>query len=678
MLGETDMPFPPLTLPYDITKTFEASELQEISSVWQELSLHEWTAFIVKKPDFETSPEFAEKVLHVLSGGWNEVSENSQEIVAHLANKKCIPTKYGMKIPNESYFDTVDLFPDLPFMVFTKQPLEKLLLDIGARQSVEIQLMFDRLVDTGSWDHIRLVKYLVSVRDKLSPNDIKDLQSRSIFPRADQPTVPSTQPVNRHLASTLYAPTETHINLELPVIEWESDWNERSDEAGILFDLGLGKEPRMMDLLERTAPSYKQATRDEARQFFVSNFERLYRDQYNASSDMAFLPTTCGSVQTRLGCFWNEACGVMGFPILEEDWRNYATLLGIQENPSPEILLDTLSKSPPTSRDKARQVFEYLFSVQAKFQDEHWTKLKTEKFIPLDDTGESLADPQSCYFYREDLPYRDLLATVNFGSSANRFLKACGVKEEPKPIDLAQLVARSPEKFLRHEGVNGYMSILRQIATHLDVIKVNESLLDEMKKSPFLLGEQRVSQDDDAATFPKKTMADGGKSADFIHSEQDENTGQIVHYKLDHAVKIYLVDDTLLQQIFTPFCAPMEDLLETLYESLGSTPISKQEKYLKFNQSWMETELKVRQLPELRVHRKFLPTGVTKSQGTTACIVQDRIKVHYLLISAQEEMDYFDIADALAKLLLKKNKKKKLNDTFMWSNLLSSSLESQA
>jgi hypothetical protein len=58
----------------------------------------------------------------------------------------------------------------------------------------------------------------------------------------------------------------------------------------------------MNDLLERAALPYGQETREKARQFFVSNFERLYHDQYNASIDMVFLPTTYGSIQTRLVC----------------------------------------------------------------------------------------------------------------------------------------------------------------------------------------------------------------------------------------------------------------------------------------------------------------------------------------------------------------------------------------
>jgi hypothetical protein len=129
------MPLPPETLPHDVTKAFKVPELLEISSVWQELNLHEWSMFIVKKQDFETAPEFAEKVLLVLSRGWGQVPEASQKaIVALLAIKKCIPTRHGMKLPKETYLKTVTLFSDLPVMTFNEQPVDKLLIAMGARQ----------------------------------------------------------------------------------------------------------------------------------------------------------------------------------------------------------------------------------------------------------------------------------------------------------------------------------------------------------------------------------------------------------------------------------------------------------------------------------------------------------------------------------------------------------------
>jgi len=385
----------------------------------------------------------------------------------------------------------------------------------------------------------------------------------------------------------------------------------------------------------------------------------------------------------------------MGFPVLQQDMKIHAALLHIKENPSPDRLLDRLVESPLTSKDKAQQVFEYLLSVQASF-DKQWETLKAKKFIPLDDTGKTMADPQSCYFYKEDLPYRDLLDTVDFGPHANRFLKACGVKEDPSPIDLAQLVARSPRKFYVHEGVDRYRSILRQIATHLDAIKTNESLLNELRRSPFLLGEMTIQNE---ASGSSESMTDG---------RQDTNMDPVVKYDLALASNIYLVDDCVLQQIFNPLCAPMEELLESLYESLGSAWISEKVEdiyehkgqprttdrsyalqarieeraplllgthstnRLTFDLDWLTTKLKVYEVPQIQLRRKFVPTRVTKSEDATVCIVKDRKEVHYLMIKDQAEMDYYDIADALAKLLLKR---KKLNDSIWWTNLLSSSLE---
>jgi hypothetical protein len=131
----TDLPLPPTTIPYDITKSFTQPELIRVSGSWTELTLLEWTKFIVNDPEFEGSPAFAEKVILVLSRGWTQLHESAQRaIVAMLSQKKCIPTKYGMKLPNESYFRTVTLFPDLPVMTFQRVPLEKLLIAMGARK----------------------------------------------------------------------------------------------------------------------------------------------------------------------------------------------------------------------------------------------------------------------------------------------------------------------------------------------------------------------------------------------------------------------------------------------------------------------------------------------------------------------------------------------------------------
>jgi len=94
--------------------------------------------------------------------------------------------------------------------------------------------VFDRLMNAGSWDHMKLVEYLASVQSILSPDEIEDLKARSIFtrkvltkqrsvhPKSGQSTAsPSPRSAMRYLASTLYTPTESHIALGLHVIEWK-------------------------------------------------------------------------------------------------------------------------------------------------------------------------------------------------------------------------------------------------------------------------------------------------------------------------------------------------------------------------------------------------------------------------------------------------------------------------
>ncbi|KAF9081732.1 hypothetical protein BGX27_004797, partial [Mortierella sp. AM989] len=407
-------------------------------------------------------------------------------------------------------------------MVFTKQPLENLLLAMGARKSVELQLVFDRLVNAGSWDHMQLVKYLTSVRDTLSSSEMKRLKATPIFPKeefdneksATPPPVPAktegagpepstapaapVTPIKRYAANALYVPTEDHIALGLPVIEWKGRWRSTSDESKLLLELGILTHPSLDVLLALAASSTEKNIRAKALQYLIDNFKTLYASQYNPSSiKVAFLLTTSDTLATPEGCFSNPSCGIMGFPILREDLRVHASMLRIRENPLAVRLLERLTKSPPVTKAKARQMFEFLGKFQAEFSYHHWQSLRSLKFIPLDDSGNKFIDPQSCYFDKKDSAYHpDLLTTVDFGSVANQFLKSCGVKEEPTPVELTQLVMRSPHDFLnRNGGVENYKSILRQIASHMHVIRTQKALVNEMIRSPFLLGEKRINQD---------------------------------------------------------------------------------------------------------------------------------------------------------------------------------------
>jgi hypothetical protein len=83
-----------------------------------------WANFIVNKPDLEISPTFAEKVHEILANGLENMSPKDERTIIQLfTQKKCIPTRSGMKFPNEAYLHTVNLFPDLPIIEF-REPLK--------------------------------------------------------------------------------------------------------------------------------------------------------------------------------------------------------------------------------------------------------------------------------------------------------------------------------------------------------------------------------------------------------------------------------------------------------------------------------------------------------------------------------------------------------------------------
>lgn len=115
-----NMDVPVEVLPHTISKNFKNQDLEKWLN-WSELPLVNWARYIINKPDLEVDLAFAEKVHCILAKGLNNTSQNDKETIRKLfAQRKCIPTKFGMKVPNEAYFQNVNLFPDLPTVQFQK------------------------------------------------------------------------------------------------------------------------------------------------------------------------------------------------------------------------------------------------------------------------------------------------------------------------------------------------------------------------------------------------------------------------------------------------------------------------------------------------------------------------------------------------------------------------------
>ncbi|KAI9197496.1 uncharacterized protein BJ171DRAFT_519741 [Polychytrium aggregatum] len=686
-----DMKFPLTALPIEISKSFTKSELEAVTRGWTELSVVEWAKFITADPLFQEDVHFVEKVLAVFSRAFGNLTVLSRtELISLLAQKKCVPTNAGLRLPTESYFKTVTLFEDIPTvnLASPKSVSDTFLKVIGVREHVDLQIVFDRLNDL-KWDHIQLVKYLASVQTKLQESELYQLRMTPLFPPEMSDGSSSSE---RYKASELHAPNDTLRGFGLKLIDWKGKWKASTDEAKFLALLGLRTYIQLPELISLCAAS-DVPKRQALLVYFLDHYKAHYKDLYRAGSiTTPFLPSTDPTkLFTPANCFAEPECAVMGFAILSSDLREHAAKFGVQPNPSSQTLVSRLVSHPPPL-DRAREVFAYLSSRQSEFLNDHWRVLRTSKFIPVHESKSSVPysyfEPSSVYFGSDQSQYRDLFVFVDFGTQSNAFLRACGVKDQPTPLELAQQLARSPEKFLEKTGFEDYLAMLRQLAAHYPTLKQNRTLVRDMKSSAFLIG-----------------VVNDGQATD---ETGEYGSSDKLRYKLTRAGDVYLIDDTVLGQIFNPLSAPMEAILEDMYLDLGAKWLSKQvteatrpvgqsrktaktealqsliherapllmydgqqtrsskdvvegaEKVLK--------QLQVMEVSEIEITRTF--NKETRIQKTTACLLLDRLwSTPYLFIAG--EYDYFDVASSLGKVLFRQCR---LNDSLLLSTLLSTSL----
>lgn len=187
--------------------------------------------------------------------------------------------------------------------------------------------MFDicRNMASGSWSIVKLVQYLVSVKDSLTNEEFEKLRQTAVFHRkeAPLPVIPQIdtkeaakspvppQTVKRYTARELYEPTDVHESLGLPILDWQSEkWRTHSGEgmllglsilvialmssvllAKFLSSLGLQKSPSLRDILVLAA-SPTPKTRETALRYFLDQYVSLYAPTYNPANfaTLAFVP----------------------------------------------------------------------------------------------------------------------------------------------------------------------------------------------------------------------------------------------------------------------------------------------------------------------------------------------------------------------------------------------------
>ncbi|KAH9014859.1 hypothetical protein EDB84DRAFT_1590279 [Lactarius hengduanensis] len=571
----TDGPLPSALLPTGVTGSFDPDVLRTVFP-WKQLTIIEWLRHITDPEvaalntefDITLSASWAGRVLSVLARAWPSLSESAKEdIIKILSPMPCVPTSAGQKVPDQAYFASVDLFQDLPTVTVPsdasiEKSLETVLQSLG--------IVFDRMINNGEWTTLDFVKYLVSIRSDLTAQGLEYLHNITAFPKEgtdkepSEPTTSDEVQLQRYKAMDLYEPVDIFRELGLPIIDWGVDnrWETSSSEAKFLFSLGLRDSPPLSELLNLTA-SDNQIVRENALAFFLSNLSLKYSNyDPNNYRDLAFVPAVRGSEKLLAKPFELYASpewATLGFlvvdPLLQD---GAASKLKLNSHPPTPEIVTLLEGSPPIDETKARQWFEVLSDFVPEFSPTELRKLSKTPFVPVKSTGgegviQGLS-PAQCYFARIGVAelHAKLFSFVDFGSRANIFLAACGIKDEPSVEEIAQILLADPRQFYKlANGYENYLVELRNIAVHRRLLA--RETVDRMKHSKVLFGSRRKRS--------------GARS----FNEDDEDYW-VLQDDLLQPNEVAVADDTNAYQLFGDrvFCAPQEDNLEELYLFLGS------------------------------------------------------------------------------------------------------------
>jgi hypothetical protein len=331
------------------------------------------------------------------------------------------------------------------------------------------------------------MKYLVSVKDTLSTEELARLKHTAAFPLLQPPSHDGGKPtLLRKKPHDLYEPIDTLRELGLPVLDWgDHKWRPGSDEgevlavastnspAKMLYMLGLRRSPPIDTLLGIAAS--KDPSGEKALAYLLGNMSTHYTTFDPASySAIPFIPATTATGNPTLAkpgeVFTNEACKILGFAVARPpaSLPENASKLRIQSDPPMDRLVSAFLHAPESDTSQATKIFEvrclsfsnltfqYLATRVGTAQVSTLQPLSLNHWIPVQENGKvRLARPDEVYFTTGDEGrsiYANAFTFIDFGERANFFLRQCGVKSEPSHKDIARLLLREPERMLRQAG----------------------------------------------------------------------------------------------------------------------------------------------------------------------------------------------------------------------------------
>ncbi|KAL8791507.1 MAG: hypothetical protein Q9213_000124 [Squamulea squamosa] len=694
-----DMPVPPSTIPFKYTKKLSKFDTDALG--FRELEPLKWLQWLVEnsrangrltsEQNIETSPAFASNVLKALSKNWSGLNQGSKTRMTEiLENRTIIPTKQGMKKPSETYFSSVKLFADLPVIVSLPNVKEGFLTALGVRKTLEIGVVFDRLMSGTSqqWSHVDLIKYLASVWDDVPTRDRERLKSTPVCPAETSEGKPSQQ---RYRISELYEPSDSLRRLGLPILHWPGDYSPRSKEARLLGTLGLRDAPPYTDLVNIIATAGQSANfslRECALKYFVENSQsKGYNTVPMASVRIPFLPVqgSDDKLSTPADCFTNERVAVLGFDLLRSDLHKYAVLFGIQTDPMIDRCIQRLTKKPPRSKRQAREMFGYMTSRIGVITNQHVEVLGSANIVPIttlknavDDDGDRVRHlpPRMC-FLGDGGQLASMFDFVDFGKEAELFLLRCGSKQEPTIFDIALLLTQQPAKMLDELDPDRYLEVLIKMANQWASFQKDKSLIEKMRHAPFLLATKVEAPDES-----------NGR-------QDDDEKGGSKRWHLAKASDVVIVDEIGNYNLFKyhVLAAPQQDeSLEAMYEQLGVPGLSSlveerqkimglesnnrpdQKSALKLqsiirertrlflydyakeslnsnrDSKWLESNLIVQTVRSIVIKKSLKGTNIKHVQEKTATMRQENNRTWTICIT--EKYNMAQVARVLARLLL--------------------------
>lgn len=701
-----ELPTPETTIPFRLTKGIAPSQLSALG--WDELQIVPWVRWIIESnghgfgasQSLTTTPAVAAQVLPVISRGWDQLSQGSKNTILELLKlRTVIPTKLGMRMPPQAYFASVKLFDDLPTITGLSGVKEKFLAALGVRKTVELNVVFDRLMAKstgvageaeGKWSHVDLIKYLVSVKEDIPQEDLKRLRNTPICP-AEVQSADQANKGKLYRLSDLYEPNDAVRKLGLPILQWPDQYRGGSPEGRFVKMLGLQAFPSipvLVDILNK-APSNSQLQQHAINYIVINQFQHGYNKFDMRSVDKAFLPVLPfpgekpNLIAKPSQCYANPKAAVLNFRILREDLQRHHEAFGVAADPSIETCADRLIKSPPTDAAQAKVLFGYFSDRLNEIgpSGNLAERLGESPIVPVVDTQNEKRSvvrhvaPRAC-FLGDSQAYGDIFDFVDFGLEANSFLLRIGSKHEPSAAEIARMLVRQPTRLLQTLGSEKYLQVLRRIADHAASLKKDKSLWQQLKSSPCLIAVREVLQ-----VVP-------GENEKVRDLDDEETT--IKEYSLASASSMVVVDDFATYRLFQAslLAAPQEEALENLYVALETPLLSKlveddqrmgalardqssaqklqklivercrlflydhTAEVIRHDARWLEQNLSVKTTEFLQITRRLRGYRATFVEKRSAALHRESKKDATLFVTAR--YDLYEVSRSVMSLLLKR------------------------